>query len=108
MRAYIFANLPPERKHGCACVHTHTYTRAHAYTHAHTGLEAQAIARINRIGQPKRPTVERLVIEDTIEPVVVAMAAAKKGLMATCAVQDGETLQTTDVERMFRLDERTA
>lgn len=67
------------------------------------GLEAQAIGRINRIGQQVPPTIERIVVEDTIEQQILRLAAKKRSLQRSAARADDEAVKNAEVEEIFGL-----
>ena len=81
--------------------------------------EAQAIGRINRIGQTAPPTIERILVEDTIERQILRLAAKKRSLQSTgivlvrvtallltmdtgCGAGD-EAVKNAEVEEIFGL-----
>jgi SNF2 family DNA or RNA helicase len=65
------------------------------------GLEAQAIGRINRIGQTVQPVVERLVIADSIEQKVLQMSIRKQHLQSKAQVAESEQLKEKEVLELF-------
>lgn len=67
------------------------------------GLEAQAIGRINRIGQTSPPTIERILVEDTIEQQILRLADKKRSLQSTGCGAGNEAIKTAEVEEIFGL-----
>ena len=65
------------------------------------GLEAQAIGRINRIGQTVQPVVERLLIADSIEYKVRQMSIRKQHLQSKAQVAESEQLKEKEVLELF-------
>ncbi|KZT33323.1 hypothetical protein SISSUDRAFT_1054395 [Sistotremastrum suecicum HHB10207 ss-3] len=73
-----------------------------------TAVEAQAFARVHRIGQTKEVIIERLVIENTVEDRVLALQE-KKAQLAAGALGEGDgmkigRLTVTDLARLFGLN----
>jgi SNF2 family DNA or RNA helicase len=66
------------------------------------GLEAQAIGRINRIGQSLPPTIERIVADDTFERQILRLAEKKRSLQAGGGAAD-EAVKNAEVEEIFGL-----
>ena len=67
------------------------------------GLEAQAIGRINRIGQDVPPTIERILVEETIEQQILRLAEKKRSLQAGGASAGDEAVKNAEVEEIFGL-----
>jgi len=67
------------------------------------GLEAQAIGRINRIGQQVPPTIERIVVDDTIEQQILRLAEKKRSLQRGGVRADEEAVKNAEVEEIFGL-----
>eukprot|EP01043_Picozoa_sp_COSAG02_P028592 COSAG02_NODE_1741_length_11107_cov_3.665425_2_plen_1021_part_00 len=67
------------------------------------GLEAQAIGRINRIGQQVPPTIERIVVDDTIEQQILRLAEKKRSLQRGGVRADEEAVKNAEIEEIFGL-----
>ena len=67
------------------------------------GLEAQAIARVNRIGQTKQTRVRRLISAATIEEDIVKMQAKSKKLQGKGCTSGDEDMQAHAIAAMFGL-----
>ena len=67
------------------------------------GLEAQAIGRINRIGQTVPPTIERILVQDTIEQHILRLAEKKRSLQAGGCGAGDEAIKNAEVEEIFGL-----
>ena len=67
------------------------------------GLEAQAVGRINRIGQTTTPVIERIVAADTIEQQILRLAEKKRALQRGGCTAGDEGVKTAEVEEIFGL-----
>jgi SNF2 family DNA or RNA helicase len=67
------------------------------------GLEAQAIARINRIGQTKQTRVRRLICVGTIEEDIVKMQAKSRKLQGKGCTSGEEDMQAHAIAAIFGL-----
>ncbi|KAJ7118034.1 P-loop containing nucleoside triphosphate hydrolase protein [Mycena crocata] len=60
-------------------------------------VEEQAISRVHRIGQVREVRVYRLLVNNSIEDLIVKTQAAKRevvgGLLSLCTVPDGEEMR---------------
>lgn len=72
-------------------------------------IEDQAVDRVHRLGQKRDTTVWRLVIEGTIEEMVLGIQAEKRKLMGAAFCEGGEgrrgrgtTSRLGDIERLLR------
>ena len=65
------------------------------------GLEAQATRRINRIGQQIAPTIERIVVEHTIEQKILRLAEKKRSLQRGGTRADDEAVKILRLRKMI-------
>lgn len=72
-------------------------------------IEDQAVDRVHRLGQTKPTTVWRLVMEDSIEEMVLGIQDQKRRLMMTAfqekdakRLAGGKTARLGDIERLLR------
>lgn len=73
-------------------------------------IEDQAVDRVHRLGQTKKTTVWRLVMEGTIEERVLDIQAEKRKLMATAFMEKGQdkgrgkgqSTRLGDIERLLK------
>ena len=71
-------------------------------------IEDQAVDRVHRLGQTRETTVFRLVMEDSVEEMVLGIQAEKRKLMMTAFREKtskrsgGKSARMADIERLLR------